>query len=250
MTNGFTKLFSSIVTSTIWQESHETRIVWITLLALADAQGRVEGSIPGLAHLAHVDLAACEQALERLMAPDPYSRTKDHEGRRIEIIDGGWKILNYQKYRERRDPEKRREQTRDAVRRHRQKQCKPNVSQSKPGKAQAEAEAEEEKNPPLSPQGGKAPAKQPYGDFVRLTDEEHAKLIERFGPQGATDRISRLDAYIGSTGKRYRSHYHTIISWEHREPNNGKPKREPQRGDPDWLPTWEEAERIYAECGG
>lgn len=230
MSTGFTKLFSSIVTSTIWQEDDKTRIVWITLLALADAQGRVEGSVPGLAHVAHVGLGECEHALERLSSPDIYSRTKDFEGRRIENIDAGWRILNYQKYRDRRDPDKRREQTREAVRRHRDRRrsgqrCKPNVSQCKPKKAQAEAEAEAENNPPMSPQGGIAPEKQTFGEFVRLTTEEHAKLVERFGEQGATERIEVLNCYLGSTGKRYKSHYYTILNWARRD-TNGKAKHD------------------------
>lgn len=95
---GYTKLFSSILTSTIWQEDIETKIVWITLLALRDHRNIAEGSIPGLAHLAGVSIQACEHALEKLKAPDQYSRTKDHEGRRIEDVPGGWLILNGAKY--------------------------------------------------------------------------------------------------------------------------------------------------------
>ncbi len=230
MSGGFTKLFSSIVTSTIWQEDDKTRIVWITLLALADAQGRVDGSVPGLAHVANVGLGECEHALERLSNPDPYSRTKDFEGRRIESIDGGWQILNYAKYREKRDPDKRREQIRDAVRRHRTRNrtgqgCKPNVSQCKPKKAQAEAEAEVDKNTPLTPQGGNAPGKQTFGEFVRLTTEEHAKLVERFGEKGAGERIEAIDHYIGSKGAKYRSHYHTILTWARKDDGKAKHDR-------------------------
>jgi hypothetical protein len=38
-------------------------------------------------------------ALIKFELPDADSRTKDNEGRRIETIEGGWLILNYQKYR-------------------------------------------------------------------------------------------------------------------------------------------------------
>jgi hypothetical protein len=38
-------------------------------------------------------------AIDKLMSPDKYSRTPDHEGRRIEKIDGGWELLNHSKYR-------------------------------------------------------------------------------------------------------------------------------------------------------
>lgn len=55
-----------------------------------------------------------------------------------------------------------------------------------------------------------------YGDFVRLTGSEHAKLVARFGEEGTRERIDRLDNYIGSKGKRYKSHYYTILSWEAR----------------------------------
>ena len=96
---GFTKLFNSIVTSSVWSESHTTRIVWVTMLALSDARGYVEGSIPGLAHQARVSIPELEEALQRLSAPDPYSRTPDFEGRRISAVRGGWMILNYLEHR-------------------------------------------------------------------------------------------------------------------------------------------------------
>jgi hypothetical protein len=91
----YTKLKSSIVTSTIWGEPHTTRIVWITMLALANKDGVVQASIPGLAHVARVTLEEAEHAIATLLAPDIYSRTKDYEGRRISECDGGWVLLNY-----------------------------------------------------------------------------------------------------------------------------------------------------------
>ena len=100
MSIGYTKLFSSIVTSTIWVESDRTRIVWITMLAMADRNGEIQASIPGLARLAGVPIPDCEEALAKFIAPDPYSRTPDDEGRRIEKIEGGWALLNHAKYRE------------------------------------------------------------------------------------------------------------------------------------------------------
>jgi len=97
---GYTPLFGSIITSSIWNEESETRIVWITMLALADANGKVEGSISGLAPVARVSLKSCEKAVERLKQPDQYSRTKEFDGRRIADIEGGWQILNFTKFRE------------------------------------------------------------------------------------------------------------------------------------------------------
>jgi len=104
----FTKLFSSITASTVWCESSDTRVVWITMLAMADRYGRVWASIPGLAKEAVVSVDACEVAIAKFLAPDPYSRTKTAEGKRIEEIDGGWRLINHGKYRALRDLEERR----------------------------------------------------------------------------------------------------------------------------------------------
>jgi len=96
----FTKLDSNIVHSSIWSESIETRVLWITMLALANKDGYVACSLPGLARAANISVEATENALVVLTSPDQYSRTSDNEGRRVEKTEGGWIIINYLKYRE------------------------------------------------------------------------------------------------------------------------------------------------------
>jgi hypothetical protein len=134
-------------------------LVWITMLSMADQLGRIHAAIPGLAHRARVSLKATEEALELFLQPDPYSRSKDHDGRRIEVIDGGWRLLNYGTYRELRDEEARKEQNRIAQSNYRKKVSQivsnpadskqasasvSRVSQSKPASAQEEVEEEVE----------------------------------------------------------------------------------------------------------
>jgi hypothetical protein len=96
---GFAKLFASITESSVWVEPDFVLRVWIAMLARSDADGIVEGSIPGFASLCRVPIEQMEEAIKRLSGPDPYSRSKEHEGRRIECFDGGWRVLNYPKYR-------------------------------------------------------------------------------------------------------------------------------------------------------
>lgn len=55
-----------------------------------------------------------------------------------------------------------------------------------------------------------------YLDFVFLSEEEHQKLVAQFGEHGAKERIDRINVYLGSTGKKYKSHYYTILNWERR----------------------------------
>jgi len=118
---GYTKLFNSILDSTVWGESKDVRILWVTMLAMADRNGEVAAALPGLTRRAQLTQDETEVALARLMAPDPHSRTPDHEGRRVEAIPGGWQLLNYAIYRARMSREDQQERNREAVRKCREK---------------------------------------------------------------------------------------------------------------------------------
>jgi hypothetical protein len=155
--SGYTKLFSSIVGSTIWREDSHTRVVWVTMLALADQDGVVEASVPGLADMARVTVEQAQVALAKFMAPDEFSRTPEHEGRRIEPVDGGWQILNHGKYREKLSVEYRKTRNRLRQQKHRARSDGDNPVTQKRDESvtrcdasrlsrQAEAEAEAEIN--------------------------------------------------------------------------------------------------------
>lgn len=117
----YTKVFDSLVTSTIWAESNETRIVWITMLALRNSQNVVEASLPGLAHVSRISLEDTQRALERLESPDPHSRSQENEGRRIAKVEGGWLILNGAKYSRRMSKDDQKEYFRVKQAEHRQR---------------------------------------------------------------------------------------------------------------------------------
>lgn len=150
----YTKLFNSIVTSTIWTEDDKTRILWITMLAMADQHGEVHASIPGLARIAGISTQDAESAIGKFLSPDPYSRTPDNEGRRIAPIDGGWELLNHAKYRRMASKEDSKEATAQRVRRHRERNATVTVCNAIVADQRdiAEAEADtkaEAKTPPL-----------------------------------------------------------------------------------------------------
>jgi len=116
---GYTKLFSSILLSTVWREPDHVRLTWIALMALADERGEVRSSVPGLADVTRVTRAQLDDALERLAAPDPDSTNPAHEGRRIERADGGWRLLNHGYYKRLMSLEDRRQKDAERQRRHR-----------------------------------------------------------------------------------------------------------------------------------
>jgi hypothetical protein len=79
---------------------------------MSDARGEVQASIPGLARRAGITIPECEAGLSVLDSPDRFSRSKEHEGRRIAGIDGGWELLNHSKYRALLSADERREYNR------------------------------------------------------------------------------------------------------------------------------------------
>ena len=96
----YTKLDSNIINSSIWLEDKDTKILWITMLAMSDQEGYVGAALPGLARNAGLSLEECGAALDKLMQPDPHSRSQFKEGRRVEKVDRGWNIINYKTYRD------------------------------------------------------------------------------------------------------------------------------------------------------
>lgn len=136
------------------------------MLAMADSKGRVWASVPGLANRARVPIEDAQDAITRFLSPDAYSRTPEHEGRRIEPIDGGWRLLNHAKYRAIRDEEAVKESKRNYINTRRAKEKDSSVEQSRSpsnavehGRDNAEAEAEAEASSEAKASGAKAPAK-------------------------------------------------------------------------------------------
>lgn len=72
------------------------------------------------------------------------------------------------------------------------------------------------------PKRGKA-LKHKYGEYknVLLTDEEVYKLKQEL--PNYDELVQRLSEYIASSGKKYKSHYATLRTWNRREPKSKKP---------------------------
>lgn len=169
------------------------------MLAMSDQDGIVEASIPGLARRAGVTVDVCEKAISTFLAPDPYSRTRDLDGRRIEEVDGGWRLLNHDKYRAKQNIEDVRERAAERQRRYvERKKASANVSERQQASANVSADGNDtnnairsdhlisshltSSNTPLPPQGGK-PARKPrtvtiHPDATGLLAELSAARIE------------------------------------------------------------------------
>lgn len=117
------KINRRLFASSVWEEDLHTRIVWLTLLALAQEpanQNMGPGVIaitPGnLMRMALVSREQLEDALKKLTAPDPFSRT-DPGKARLEVLENGYRIPAFELYNDRDVYENWKEQKREAGRR-------------------------------------------------------------------------------------------------------------------------------------
>jgi hypothetical protein len=120
----FVKLDCGILDSTLWVD-REAREVFVTALLMAEPRelkdkepvikvdsnetegfeipegwyGFVPAAGPGIVRRSGLDRDTGMVALRRLCSPDSESRTPDFDGRRMARVDGGYIIINYDKYR-------------------------------------------------------------------------------------------------------------------------------------------------------
>jgi len=78
-----------------------------------------------------------------------------------------------------------------------------------------------------------------YLEFVKLTEIEYDKLINKLGLANTTDMIERLDNYIGQIGikkanAKYKSHYHTILNWAKSDEKKNPKERITSKDVTDW----------------
>ena len=214
---GYTKLFNSILASTIWREPDHVRIVWITLLAMADARGVVETSTPGLADFARVSVEDCRDALKVLSSPDIDSRSQESEGRRIEAIDGGFRLINHAKYRHKLSQDERREYLRKKQREYRaagravdtKSTNVNNVSDTDTVLTHTEAEAEAEAEADLLPAARAVDPERARKTPPAAEDRKTTTVTRPTAPPSPTAELAdRAGRFVEKYAELYAQHRH------------------------------------------
>lgn len=239
----FCKVDCSIVNSTVWPD-RDLRDVFLTALFMAGPwdtsqalatfdpltgarlafevpagwYGFIEAAGPAIVDKAGVGAEVGLRKLAQLAAPDPHSRTPDHEGRRLVRVDGGYLVLNFEKYRSRdygsADRMRRYRERQKAARAHEpvtrhvtEVTASPTVTRSEsdartPIVTQAEAEAEIQ---PRAPAGrppesllihSTDPAPEP---FLRGRNTGETALLERF----PIDYRGDVETALGASPRPY-----------------------------------------------
>jgi len=68
------------------------------------------------------------------------------------------------------------------------------------------------------------PPQNTYGEFnnVKMTTAEFEKFVQAVGADRANALIEELSSYLASSGKRYKSHYATLLNWGRRKDKEKK----------------------------
>lgn len=118
-------LWSSIVDSSLWCEPDHVVKVFVTMMALKDADHVYRGTAFNLAQRAHKTELEVLEALKVLSSPDKKRvEPQEYDGRRIQAVEDGWLILNGEKYRAQMSREMKRARDRKASAAYRERQKK------------------------------------------------------------------------------------------------------------------------------
>ncbi len=101
MRQSYTPVFHSVLTSRVWALPPAARCVWLWLQLQADPEGYVCADLAGVAVGARVAPQEAREALEVLSLADADADPSDpHEGRLIERVTRGWRVLGFEESRD------------------------------------------------------------------------------------------------------------------------------------------------------
>ena len=237
----FVKIHGEILDSSVWGLPHATRIVWVTMLAMADENGVVSASVDGLARRAIVSLKECEAALKCFLGPDQHSRDGT-TGERIEKVPGGWLVLNHAQYRDRRT--RAQILTAARVRRHREKlattgpgnDVTPHLPIS-PSEADAEADAEAEDTEKAAhdaPRRRSPGAAQPLPASTAAEALKEGAWLEREPGAPWASLVAAWTALLGSV-ERVATEVRKATSWMAQQPEKARRLKSARRFLGNWM---------------
>lgn len=98
----YAKLFESIYDGSL-RKDWKALVTFQQLLILSDAEGIVHKTTDAISARTSIPIEFIEHGIAELSKPDPMSRCKEFEGRRIVLLDPsvpwGWRIVNHSAYR-------------------------------------------------------------------------------------------------------------------------------------------------------
>lgn len=112
----YAKVFRQMYTGSMYGAGLHVFAVWGWMLANKDAEGHVEVNPVMVANMLGGLPEDVQEALAYLLKPDPASRAKEHDGRRvIKIGEYEYEIVNHAKYRDKASKDNKRQADRERI---------------------------------------------------------------------------------------------------------------------------------------
>jgi hypothetical protein len=199
-------------------EDSNTFKVWIAFLASCNQSGIAQVSAVYIASVCRLPIEIVMCSIEKLSSPDEFSRSIEREGRRLERVDGGYKIINYLKYREFTHSD-----SSNAVKQRRYRErnknnnagndgnALPNVVTSLSSSSSSVSLCRKEKG-----DWGEREGTRKLLDSVYLTDQECDRLKNELGINFFEACVEKLNAYLVNNEakrKKYKNHNLVIRDW-------------------------------------
>ena len=94
----YVPIFQKLLFSSIWEEPPHVRVLWIGMILLAGRGSVVKANSYNLSRLVNLPVDQVEDGLRVLTSPDRIRPDQPHEGRRLEVVPGGWRVINADVY--------------------------------------------------------------------------------------------------------------------------------------------------------
>lgn len=86
-------MYPALIHSTVWATcSTNAKVLWVTLIGLANAKGHVDATDRALAHISGLSDSEYASAAVELQVPDKY----DHDRPHITRTEHGWRLSQWQ----------------------------------------------------------------------------------------------------------------------------------------------------------
>jgi len=203
----WTPIERQLLESSVWEADPVVRVLWVSVLLIASEPGRngtVDLTTRSLAARACLSLEDTERALAVLMAPDPQSRSREEDGRRLVPIDPerawGWRVVTWARRKESRlramaALRKQRQRSRDRVT-NRDTVTHGHAASPREGEREGEREREREEESeggsrPLTPRRSRSASPSEKGRPTR--DEWAARAAKVFPTWPQADVSTSFD---------------------------------------------------------
>ena len=210
------KIFSSMYDGTL-RVDWKALVTFQQLIVLCDADGIIDMTTEAISGRTGIPIDIISYGLKHLAEPDPYSRTKDMDGRRICLLDTerpwGWFIVNHEKYKALVSSNTIREQNK--LRKRKERDMSRPVTQRHAMSRYTDTDTDTYTYTDTNKDIDSNPRPIKKSGSVRLSDQEWEKTIREnvaYSGVDITSELAKMDAWLSTRPGRKKTR-RFIVNW-------------------------------------